>query len=50
LVAARQQGPGTHAGRIGNAGGRDVAVVTGEALPLCELGTEVRLVPNAARS
>ena len=47
LVTACQQGPGPHAGRIGNATGGDPVAVDGAAPPTAP-GTDFGLVPNAA--
>ena len=47
LVAPRQQGPGPHAGRIGNATDDDAVAVDAWAVPLRTAGTDVSLVPNA---
>jgi hypothetical protein len=47
-VAPRQQGPGPHAGKIGNPADGDAVAVDASAVPLAAPGTGVGLVSNAA--
>jgi hypothetical protein len=46
----RQHGPGPHAGRIGNATDGDAVAVDARPVALPAPGTDVGIVPNAARN